>query len=215
MKTVSQSGPEEKEPTSGEWRPEKDAAEQNKWVDNLVDNFLAWYKTGGEEGRPSSSAFTTPPQDRPAFLDLDSVTPDPVAQPCKKRLLAADIRMTKQLEQYGMSKDEIRKVKEENEARKLAKEALKVQKANEKAERDRLKQAKKEQDQAEPGKEDASKKKRAAPAGPLVEACKSFVEARKAEGVKYFQALKLWKESEERRQIVAGLSESEIKRRRY
>lgn len=191
-----------------EWQPEVDAEKQGKWVDSLVNNFLDWYKSG-EAGTASSATFETPPM-RPNYLAADDeTTPAPVAQPCKKRLLAADLRMTKQLEQMGMSKEEIRRLREENEAKRIEKDAEKARKAIEKAQKKQQKQQE-ATDPAEP-----AKKKRAAPAGPMVEACNAFVKARKSEGVGYFDALKMWKESAERNEILSTLSAQEIKRRRY
>ena len=51
--------------------------------------------------------------------------------------------------------------------------------------------------------------------GPMTEAMERFLDARKKEGIPYFQAMSLWRDSAERAAIVNAMTPSERKKRKY
>ena len=59
------------------------------------------------------------------------------------------------------------------------------------------------------------KKPRAPPNGPLNEIMSEFMKAAKEDGFSWKEACEMWKDSDERKFVLASLSEAERKRRRY
>ena len=85
-----------------------------------------------------------------------------------------------------------------------------------KAERDNKKPGKGKKDKkSKKQKHETGEKTKNAANGPMTEAMKEFVQARRGEGVSYRDAMKQWRTSTERASIVNSLSPSEQKRRRY
>ena len=175
------------------------------WAGEVVEEFLEWYRKG-RAGAPSSASLKTPSPRAPYLPTNECETPAPVAEPFKKRLLNADLKMTKQLERLGLGKEAIKEIKMKRDEEKTRKDAAKLAKDQERAEK--LK-AREQTDGT------AAKKPRAARAGPMTGHLERFIAAKKAEGYAYHAALKLWTVSEERKKILEGLSESECKRRKY
>lgn len=131
----------------------------------------------------------------PIYLDVPELdmTPSPVPLPYKKTQLAAAKRLEKELKQQKSSTPK----------RSSAPKA--------KAEKGK-----------KPKKTPPSKKSPPVPAkkvqatkGPLMDEMNKFVAGAKANGHSHREAMTLWRESEERAQIVNNMSESERKRRRY
>ena len=133
-------------------------------------------------------------------------TPDPIPKPFAKIQLQAAKKL------------ELR----------LASNTVKEKKANDKRKQDSQQQA----EPAEPAKPAAPampadkgaptkteqtkpKTKRKPANGPMGEAMKAFMEAKKAANIPYKEALQLWGKSSEREAIVANMSDSERKRRRF
>lgn len=67
----------------------------------------------------------------------------------------------------------------------------------------------------QPVAEEKVKKKRKPNNGPMTHALMHFTARHRGQGKSYKEALALWKTSDERKAILAGMSEAEIKRRRY
>ncbi|CAK9059673.1 unnamed protein product [Durusdinium trenchii] len=144
----------------------------------------------GPRGGPTSSRaptsfhmkgimLTTP--NKPTFLNVPEMTPDPVDPVAKKGLL--------------------REKREEVAAKGRSKGANKGERA--KKTKAQVKTVKSKPQKRQPNN------------GPMEAAFRKFVEKQKKVGVHYWKALKMWKVSPERGTIIASMSPSEQKRRRF
>lgn len=185
--------------------------EEDTWEDDAVakDHKLACeiqkWETDAFHGNATSAHAPQPADVTPCrltehFPDLD--TPPPIPNPLKKSQLAAAKRLEKELKMAKAEK------KEGVEGTEKAK--------GKKAERDNKKPGKGKKDKkSKKQKHETGKKTKNAANGPMTEAMKEFVQARRGEGVSYRDAMKQWRTSTERASIVDSLSPSEQKRRRY
>ena len=195
--------------------------------DAMARDVLAWQKQAeaGEATSAAPDALKTP-SPRP-YLPLPGSTPAKakVPEPMRKRILAADLKLIKELRKVGMSEDEIKKYQVEKENKRQIQEMEKVEKEKAKVEKQRLrdekarekvrKQLEKEEKTTKNGENKGEKTKKKESNGPMSVALKAFVDAQRQAGIGYIQAMRLWKQSDERAEILALLPESERKRRRY
>lgn len=141
-------------------------------------------------GVPTSAKGPAPVKLEVPELDM---TPSPVPLPYKKTQLAAAKRLEKELKQQKSSA-----TKPEARVPKKAKAKVKPNKS-------------KKSPPAPANKVEVTKSSK----GPLMDEMNKFVSDAKANGHSHREAMALWRESEERAQIVNSMSESERKRRRY
>lgn len=150
----------------------------------------------------SGEQFETPAQKLLAKAAVvEKLTPEAVPRPLAKVQLQA----AKKLEQ---KMDNSVKLGKKTETEKSKKENDQVDAKKSTKQPSKEKKTKKDQS----GK---PKKKKAPANGPMTAALKEFVARMKDEGFPYMEAMRLWKNSDERLDIVENLSEAECKRRRY
>ena len=147
----------------------------------------AWRREA-EEGQPTGSS-------------------SPVVEPYKKALLTAQKRLEKErsLKALKASPKEAAKKKDEKIDKKQA--AMKP--------KEKSKAAKKKDEKIDKAKGKGKNQGKRGSVGPLTIAMKEFIAAQRANGVSYADAMKLWRTSATRAEIVGTLSASEQKRRRY
>ena len=131
----------------------------------------------------------------------------PVVEPLKKAQLTAQKRLEKEKALKALKASPKKKAKEEEQGKMSDKVKGKMY--------DKVKPIKEKQAKGKSKDKGSGKAKRNASAGPLAIAMKEFIAAKRAEGLSYAEALKLWRTSTMRADIVGSLSASEQKRRRY
>ena len=208
LKPLEDKSPLENKVPVEDKRPLNEEPPRDDWAASVVESFLKWYQEG-QSGSPTGSSLKTP-SPRTQYFPVDGATPPVVAEPLHKRLLTADMKLTRQLERLGLDKEAIQGIKEQRDEQKQRKEEAKLQKAKDKAEKERNRKEKNATEES--GVKDGEKRKRE---GPMTQALNAFLATKKAEGYTYHVILKLWKVSPERKAVMDNLSASEIKRRRY
>lgn len=188
---------------------------EDAWEDDIVvkDKKLAreihQWETDAFHGEATSAhapqpADVTPCRLTDRFVDLG--TPPPIPNPLKKSQLAAAKRLEKELKMAKTNKPKGVKDTGKTNGKKVGCDKQKPGKGT--------KEKKGKKQKREIGEEKDTKTKKATN-GPLTEAMKDFVQARRGEGVSYREAMKQWRTSTERASIVNSFCPSEQKRRRY
>ena len=168
----------------------------------------------GEATSARADALKTP-SDRP-YLPVPSSTPAKVPEPMRKKILAADLKMAKELRKAGMGEEEIREYQQQKENKRHAQAMETPEKERAKVEKQRLREEKaRDKERKQVDKEEKKAKEPKKSSGPMEAAMKVFADAQRAQGTKYIQAMRLWKQSDERAEILNNMTESERKRRRY
>eukprot|EP00438_Fugacium_kawagutii_P030842 Skav210403 [mRNA] locus=scaffold1416:237299:237802:- [translate_table: standard] len=164
---------------------------------------------------------TPPPNLRESFIQ-DLPTPPCVPHPMKKAQLAAAKRLEKEMKEK--EKNEKKKKTETEPERKKPRSKTTDQPDTDTVPETESKIKKDKNTKNTDGKKTKTTKKKAmtdgnqkrAPNnGPLTEAMRSYIQDMRDDGVDYQLALKMWKSSAKRAEIVNKLSPSEQKRRRY
>lgn len=162
--------------------------------DKLVEIFVALKATSTPKGQ--------------AYLEIPEVSPEKVAQPYRKAQILAQKRMAAQIKKNGQVNTD--PVEEPNPP--------KDEKLEGKAKVPKKKSAGKPK-AVKPKKPKTAKTEHKNPRkpsdGPMQAAMKKFITEQKAQGSTHQEALKSWKFSSERAEIVSSLDLQEAKRRRY
>ena len=173
----------------------------------------AEWKDHAERGVPTSSAQPSPTEtpSKVPFVPVEEQTPEKVLKPFRKAQLMATKRLQHQIRNKtdddpgAASQAQAQPSKKPTSSRKPTQKPAKAQKSK-----------KEEKKNAKSKTNTKTKtKSKAKGQGPLQEALALFVKARRAEGLTHREIMAMWKESEERAEIVAQLDPSEVKRRRY
>ena len=163
--------------------------------DKLVEIFAALKATCKPKGQ--------------AFLEIPEVSPEKVAQPYRKAQFLAQKRMAAQIKKNGQANTHC--VEEANPPNDTEFES--------KAEAPKRKAAAEKPNAVKPKKPKTAKKDgknvRKPSDGPMQAAMKKYITEQRAHGCSYQEALKSWKFSSERAEIVASVDLQEAKRRRY
>ena len=164
--------------------------EEYKPDEQWAHEISEWERLANAGGPTSAHA---PP---PISLEVPEMemTPSPVPLPYKKTQLAAAKRLEKELKQKSSS---------------TTKPVILASAPKSKAEKGPKKSKKK------PPVPKKVEVKKSSSGGPLMDEMNKFLVTMKAQGYSHREAMKLWRESETRAEIVNSMSESERKRRRY
>ena len=146
-------------------------------------------KNGGE--------LRTPPRGAPPVFDEEGYTPPCVPVPTSKKVLVAAKKLEKELRQMKSNPHAVAKVPKDSAVPKS--------------------QSSKSKPKPPPSSSKQLKKSRARKPhdGPMTSAMKDFIQEKVNGGKSYRKAQRQWLKSSERASIVARLSASECKRRRY
>ena len=168
----------------------------------------------GQKGKPcsarrptekSSEPQTTPPPKLSTYELPGIPSPPAVPKPMAKRQLTAAMKLENQLKQQPAHK------KQKQEARDTHQPEESPEPARSKKQQKQKPEKKSEQDK----KVKQKKAKRAPNNGPMQEAMNKFVQKKRSQGKTWAEARALWGTSAKRSAIIATLSESERRRRRF
>ncbi|CAK9006842.1 unnamed protein product [Durusdinium trenchii] len=151
------------------------------------------------KGQKDGETITTP---SPRLLVVPEHTPEPVARPYSKVALAASKRMEAQMKQTSS---------QANQLNKPGSKSVTETKAKKPESKPHAVKEKQKPLSLEP----QPKKKKDLTTGPLYNAFQTYMAAQKEQGMSHKEALQSWMSSMEREKLLFGMSEAELKRRRF